>query len=193
MSPHDLESLLDELAEHIEAFAVRNEPDAAGPFRSFLAANPGLVDAVREQINQFEMVFDAARSFVAYEKPIDEHPHSAVSFCRVENALRKAVREYEAHARVRAAYDATIADSWRAEIAKLEARIAELTAQASELPGLTATLDELFWIIGGVRGWLARFADDIPAEPAIGLLEILDRVPARPVRKAAAAQCVRRP
>lgn len=49
MTSQDFESLMDKLLAHIEAFAVDNDTDAVGPFRSFLMRNPNVVMLIRER------------------------------------------------------------------------------------------------------------------------------------------------
>ena len=60
-----------------------------------------------------------------------------VEIARLTKALDE--READMHMRIRAGYDKTVADAWRAEVAKRDAEIARLTAE-TQAHGLAANL-----------------------------------------------------
>lgn len=66
---------------------------------------------------------------------------AVVSMIGENESLRKALEEREAdmHNRIRAGYDKTVADSWRAANERLQARVAELESAMAQRMGVYAT------------------------------------------------------
>lgn len=74
--------------------------------------------------------------------------------CREVEALRAAAEEREGdmHMRIRAGYDKTIADAWRAEVSKRDERIATLEAELAQVRSKLKEAADLFIAIQATDG-----------------------------------------
>lgn len=112
------------------------------------------------------------------------------------DALRARVDELEAElVRARLAASAAFGDLREIAIAceqrddecyrqAIERRLAELTAKANELPGLTATIDEFGHAIGLLRKWIDSHCVYMEVDGALELKSILNDLPRFPTSEA---------